>query len=180
MRYEAKHSTFKNIAKNTTCFKNICKTLCWRHQLKWNGTPDIYGFTFGPESKCLNNAVAKWATEEKIYLSNIIIVKWVEYKYIKYTKGLYVMIKLDTEKLPVFGKIESMFGYDGKGFLVYKSWKATQYDEFYQAYQIKESNDPITIISIETLLYYNCIYEGHTPYETNDIYICNKYEYIIL
>jgi len=33
MRFEAKHQHFKKVAASTKCFKNICKTLCKRHQL---------------------------------------------------------------------------------------------------------------------------------------------------
>ena len=32
MRYEAKHNYFKDLANKTKCFKNICKSLAYRHQ----------------------------------------------------------------------------------------------------------------------------------------------------
>lgn len=32
MRYEAKHHYFKDLAQKLKCFKNICKSLAYRHQ----------------------------------------------------------------------------------------------------------------------------------------------------
>ncbi len=113
MRFEGKHSFFKNVAHHTKCFKNVALTLAKKHQLMiayhlHSSTPRKPGFEVSGASRVplevLKDEVSLPIRQMYPNITEVNLAKSADCKGICYRTGMIVICEF-TDGLPEFGQI---------------------------------------------------------------------------
>ncbi len=157
MRYEAKHSFFKQVSWHTKCFKNVPLSLAVKHQLMISyymrpcslQKPDFEAHDISTVSvDVLNQAAAekiklRYPSASEVHLTNSVISKGVEFK-----NGM-VVAQGSTSGLPDFCEILQICLVQERMCFIVKrmtSW----YREHYRAFEIHATSD-ITLLEVADL-----------------------------
>ncbi|CAF1050796.1 unnamed protein product [Brachionus calyciflorus] len=137
LRFESKHSNFKNIHLKTHNNKNTTKSLAQRHQDKqlFHLKSPFYfdEYTLGPEiseNEILN--MIKLLRGE-----NILAYKYVQVFGTDYYENDFLIIKKDYNNLPLFGRIDLIYKKNDIIYFALTKVKTIGYIEYLLSYQIE-------------------------------------------
>lgn len=146
MRFEAKHSFFKRVARNIKCFKNVLLSLSERHQYQTAHHLHAYSFTRPTlevtnvstvHIDVLNKEISNALRQKTSDLDTVCLAKSVAYNGLNYKSGM-ILIHGSHGGLPEFSEIIQMVILKDKlNFIVKKlnGW----YMEHYRAYDLETS-----------------------------------------
>ena len=149
MRFEAKHNFFRRLSHVVCNFKNICKTMAYRHQyaqcyrfyMNKNINDDAIEVGKGsvnlladvPECDVIRLACGSIGLYENIFMA-----KWIRVHGTLYRPGMFVVAHVDTnDALPDFGKILSIVVIPGKTLLTIEEWNTKYFHKHLNAYAIE-------------------------------------------
>lgn len=150
MRFEAKHGFFKRISHVTCNFRNIAKTMAFRHQIM-----QCYHFMsnsvlshiqeIGPGHSSFL-ATIEGITEIQGALdvplfSEAYLPAWVKYKGTEYRSGMMILLSCDSEGDPQFGLIKTVLVLNETTKspiikLVIQKWQTTGFERHFFAYAV--------------------------------------------
>lgn len=158
MRFEAKHSFFKQVARHTNCFKNITKTLARKHQLMVgqfmqssrcdDTSVDVTRIATVPIS-VLHEDIANAMNQKYPSISAVNLAQTVSSDGIKYTKGM-IIVHGTLSGLPNFAEIVQICVLkDGIALIAKKigSW----YNEHYRSFELESPSRDVTLIELGEL-----------------------------
>lgn len=159
MRFEAKHSFFKQVARHTNCFKNIPRSLAIKHQLMLayhthsptlkNSSLEVTDVSFMPVD-VLNEGVVSQLKQRYPDLSAIHMTKSVSFSGIHYSEGMLVAHG-SVDGLPRFNEIIQMCIVKGKLYFLVKDF-CVWYREHYRAFELSASpTREVTLIELGEL-----------------------------
>ena len=163
MRFEAKHLYFKQVAARTNNFKNICKTLAFRHQMK-----QCYLLTSkdilrqNEQMTGLHSVLLSTVTDTvKLQLlhacsiefddtdpgETIFKVKSLTLDKVKYKiKDVFVLELIDGGEIPLFFRIVSIIKFRTRWVLLGKCLRVIQYDDHLCSYIVQEMHHLCSIL----------------------------------
>jgi hypothetical protein len=193
MRFEARHQYFKDLATRQN-FKNICLSLAERCQYDdcadfSNENPSNHPLFAGEKEVGPTKEVDE--EEEKDVLQSIIVAelfanpkmltkvykaKWIKVYGTKYVCHKMCVVAVNATfipRLPVFGKLKSIWLINDYVIFEYIPYKTIIFDEALMAYQVEDLSNGISkFCNINTLLDYN-VYSIQE--QNNGFYIPLKY-----
>jgi hypothetical protein len=180
MRFEAKHRFFKRLAHIVCNFKNILKTLSYRHQMflccHIMSSKDVVerDLEVGPGSK---EMIASLTGAELIVralavnmFDDVYVAKWCVVHGIKYCKNLMVITGKTDDLLPSFHQILYIIvGENNNIYLQTQKWTTIAYDRHTHSYVIEEPEETIcSLVSVHDLYDYYP-YHASKSYKTDDL-----------
>lgn len=151
MRFEARHSFFKQVSHVTCNFRNICKTMAYRHQMMqcYNflcGTVLCHSTDIGPgHSTFLANIEGFQEIQSGLegipLFSELYMPAWVTFKGTEYRAGMTVFLSYDPYGDPQFGLIKSVLLLEQTSHtptmkLIIKKWETQWFDRHLFAYSV--------------------------------------------
>lgn len=154
IRFEAKHSYFKQVNNATHNHINLLKSLAYRHQyLQVYHLSSSSYFKPNELGSCnLDKTMSDFVGLE-LKTKNFILINWIKWNGIKYaTNDLVVFNRIND--LPVVGAIKSLvYLIKLKSFrLVVDEFQTLQYVDYLASYQIKQMESRLKIVEIIKLL----------------------------
>ena len=164
MRFEAKHSYFTRIMRVVNNYKNTCSTLAQRHQM-------YVAYLLASGSMFIKHEISfSSAVDIDInYLSDSVIdlikmnkfirakalhqCKFVRVDGIQYHTGMYVVVKIDCDDSPVFGRIDFIFIQEQKYLLLLKLCKS-EFNSHLSAHAVESSEELAACVVDDLLDYY--------------------------
>lgn len=163
MRCEAKHAELKKVAQSTGNFRNICRTLAVRHQLRqaerlMSGRCfDDAGSLHLPQAAlsavCLSDLkygqriselLGHYGLFRELFRSDCVTVSSVCYR----KDDVLVHIEDETDMLPTFLQIRSIYITDSRDcWFVCNRLQCVQHNHHYQAYEVLDSCDMVALSS---------------------------------
>lgn len=146
MRFEAKHSFFKRVARNIRCFKNVLLSLSQRHQYQIAYHLHAISFAKPPlevtdvstvHIDVLNKDISNALRQKSPDMDNVCLAKSVAYNGLIYKCGM-ILIHGSLGGLPEFGEIIQMVILQDKLIFILKKLSGW-YMEHYRAYDLKTS-----------------------------------------
>lgn len=150
LKYERNNKLYKGYVNETNNYRNLPQTLLKRHQMRFafkllaeRGLQRM--ITYGKTNKTLIHNLKSYNEFRCIIprgFSEIDVIKFVKIGGTRYAAEMVVTLTLIND-LPVFGKIAFIVLAPNDLINVYfigKRLIATKFDEFYQAYQVRESS----------------------------------------
>ena len=156
MRFEAKHQYFKKVAASTKCFKNICKTLCKRHQLLqcWEmsstemllssdgATSKTKTLPFENLSSDIKEAITAVVQDDVALDENVISSKSVSIDHVLYKQNaVYVYTTVEEEGVPVMFLVKFVFCIRTAWILCGHLLIPEKFSEHYYAYQVRQDQE---------------------------------------
>ncbi|KAK0140170.1 hypothetical protein N1851_022924 [Merluccius polli] len=117
MRFEAKHGFFKRISHVTCNFRNICKTMAFRHQMMQcytilSGTILKNNFEVGPGHSTflsyIDGIQKVQCTLGLPLFTEVFVPTWVIFNGSEYRPGMTVFLSCNAEGEPQFGRIHTI------------------------------------------------------------------------
>lgn len=190
MRFEARHAFFKQVSHVTCNFRNICKTMAFRHQMM-----QCYNFMCGTVL-CHNTEVGPGYTtflaniegfkeiqsglEGSPLFSELYVPAWVTFKGTEYRAGMTVFLSYDPYGEPQFGVIQSVLLLEQTSHtptikLVVKKWETQWFDRHLFAYSVIPTQ-VLAAIDVRELLDHHPIHAVKSHREDEDsFYISLRY-----
>ncbi|KAK0132606.1 hypothetical protein N1851_032474 [Merluccius polli] len=192
MRFEAKHGFFKRICHVTCNFRNIAKTMAFRHQLMQchhfmsnsvlSHIPEI-----GPGNSSFL-ATVEGITEIQVALdvplfSEAYLPAWVKYKGSEYRSGMMVFLSCDSEGDPQFGLIKTVLVLNETTKspiikLAIQKWQTTGFERHFFAYTVVPTSSLIAT-NIDDLFDHHPLHAVKSYRENDDrLFISLRYRII--
>lgn len=159
MRFEGKHSFFKNVAHHTKCFKNVALTLSMKHQLMiayhlHSSTLQKTGFDVSGAStvplEVLKDEVSVPIQQMYPNITEVNMAKSTDCKGICYRTGMIVICAF-TEGLPEFGQIIRICVLQDTVNFIVKKFSAW-FRDHYRAFELQPcSTDKMFLITCDDL-----------------------------
>lgn len=155
MRFESKHSYFKRCARHLKNFKNICRTLCERHQmfqayvLAGLGSSEILqiknGCAFIPNlyNDSVNHAASEFGFSER----DTVVSTEIQYKGTTYKKGDFLVVNESME----FGKIIIILNKDDAVYVLMDLHKSNFLPK-YHLYAITPQTTAMKCVNLQAML----------------------------
>jgi hypothetical protein len=176
MRFEARHQVFKELARTTNCFKNVCKTLAKRFQrglaFQFVNHTLFDMYETGPAEEVVVGDFASAICDAVCRDTNICrndtvhILSWVKIGHYVF-KPTAVAVNTICDGIPQFGIVTDVIAINNKIYFVLEVLETVHYDEHFHAYAVKHPSQHYhTCVSIDCLkdhipLQYHVIkYEG--------------------
>lgn len=157
MRYEAKHTFFKQQLKN---FKNITKTLAKKHQNYIAIEPECFSkerLTLGPGKMVVLDDFKdgpEIAAKFGAVMSNLFSAKWIKYHGTEYHRDFIICTEVACE-MPVFCKIDTIAVHDDCVLFCGKLMETVCFDHHYHAFKVRLHPDRVQkVLHINDLLYF--------------------------
>lgn len=152
MRFESKHRELKAIATGTTSRLNICHTIALKEQLRLChrlsskiGFSRKYEYGSGEIFECLSQCDRYFKFQDSIprtFVNSCLSVQWVNIYGIIYRIGTFIMLDVNPEGFPHFGKIIKIFlNEDQQVCFVCESMIVDSFIEYMHAYQVTASEN---------------------------------------
>ena len=153
MRFEAKHNFFRRLSHIVCCFKNICKTMAYRHQMYLcyrfysqehidakqlevgNGHVVVLGSVEQGQSV---SSLLGLGTFEDVFLAN-----WVRIWGTTYRPNMFLIVKVDAEGNPCFGRIMHIVVLDGSVTIIAQAWHTLFFHRHFFSYCIEKSEPSV-------------------------------------
>lgn len=146
MRYEAKHSFFKRLSHVTCNFKNVTKTMTYRHQMMLcfqllTGRLFKKETEIGPGQNSVLQSVENvqdvtGGLEDFPLSSNVYVPAWVKVNGTVYRPGMTVFMTCTTDGDPQFGRIKKIVTLDDSVKLLVQRWTTVSFSHHYFAYSV--------------------------------------------
>ena len=146
LRFEAKHSSFKQIARHTNCFRNIPLTLARKHQLTI--ASDLHSFDYrtplvvtsvsSVPIDVLQSDIALAIKQRLPDEADVHITKSVSYNGMNYNKGM-IVVHGQLFGLPEFAEIQQICVLQGEMHFIVKKFSAW-YREHFRAFELDMSH----------------------------------------
>jgi len=148
MRFEARHSFFKQAARVNRCFKNICKSLAKRAQLSLASA--IMRRRIFSEKRdvgaCEENLVGSLPHEVAVVLQDsglspcdtVGVLKWVSIGHYKISAGSVVVSGVRSE-YPEFAQVKAAIHIAGKVQLILQKFSTRHFDRHFRAYAVEHT-----------------------------------------
>jgi hypothetical protein len=189
MRFEARHQIFKDFAKNTNCFKNVCKPLANRFQRAIAFrflNPVMYKCNeIGPAQEmqvrdfldpvcdvlCKTTGVCRSDT--------VLVLKWVKLGHYTF-KPSAVTVNAIEGGLPQFGKVTDIIAINEDVFFVEELLLTSHYDDHFHAYSVSHPPQPRRVcVPLKSLLDHIPLQFHVIKYE-EELHMLINLRYIIL
>jgi len=176
LRFEARHQIFKDMARTTNCFKNICKTLAKRFQrgLAFRLVSHTFSncYECGPANEVVLSEFTNVVCDVVCRTTNlcqsdtVFVVSWVKVgHYI--LKPNIVAVHSINNGVPEFGTVTDIVAVDSKIYFVLNLLQTAHFDEHFHAYAVTHPGQKtVACVLLESLkdhipLQYHVIkYEG--------------------
>lgn len=146
MRFEARHQIFKDLAKNTNCFKNVCQTLAKRFQrimainLK-NHVINKFDVTGPAEEMLVKEFVdpvcdAICGQTGVCRNDSIYVLKWVKVGHYCIKPSAVTVNSVDSEGIPHFGIVTDIISVNDCIYFVENVLLTSHYDDHFHAYSV--------------------------------------------
>lgn len=187
MRFEAKHNYFKTISHITCNFRNICKTMAFRHQMTQcyhflSGTMFEQNLEVGPGNTELlaNIDMAEDIVDSLAcpLFTEAFVPSWVIVNGTNYRPGMSVFLSYNSEGEPNFGLLKLilvMHQPTPKVKLVVECWETICFDRHLFAYTVRHSQKKAAV-DVNELLDHHPLHAIHS-YRQDDpnLYISLRY-----
>lgn len=155
MRFEAKHAFFKRICHITCNFRNICKTMAFRHQMTLCYSL-LAGDVFKPETEIGPGhstllAVMDGFGEVQSGLEDIppftetFVPTWVKVNGTQYRPGVTVFLSYAADGDPQFGLVKNILVLDHSVKLVVQKWDTVGFDRHLFAYGVEATTNVFAV-----------------------------------
>ena len=159
MRFEARHNFFKELARITRCYKNICLTLATRFQfalsssiqsgrlippLQHNGPSTEIVLYSLPEISDIICKALNMCRQDFVYILN-----WVQLGHYKFKLNPIVLVSV-CNGLPTFGSINKILAIEGNIYLILKELVTLHYDEHFHAFAVGRM-DTLSLVALQKL-----------------------------
>ena len=152
MRYEAKHSFFKQVARFTNCFRNILLTLAGKHQFMM--AYHMYSSSLVKNGLCVSNVSTVPVNVMKDDIEITIKRKYPNVQFVQLTDkaSLYgthyvtgmILVHGSTGGLPDFGEILHIVIIESKLNFILKPLNAW-YNEHFRSFELHKSSTVVTV-----------------------------------
>ena len=150
MRFEAKHNFFRRLSHIVCNFKNICKTIAYRHQYAQcyrfykNSSLNDGTLVIGKGSVTLlaNNTgckeIKKACGGSVGLYEDIYVAKWIKVHGTLYKPSMFLFVDVDTDgSLPIFAKILNIIVVCEQAYFVVDVAKTKFFSQHLNAYAVK-------------------------------------------
>lgn len=149
MRYDAKHKTFKNFRNATNNFKNLNKSLAYKHQKTLCGVGFTYkdniehGVLKSFDDGNLLNLLPNHTAQKKVFRT-----KYVHFNNYRYSKGLIIV-----HEQAFFGIVEILYE-EQDCYLISSPYIIERFDSFLNSFEVKKADTcRLTAIKLSQLQY---------------------------
>ena len=185
MRFEAKHSFFKRIS-NTTCnFKNICKTMAFRHQMTLcyyllSGSVFKTETEVGPGHSTLLALMdgfgdVQSGLEDIPPFTETFVPAWVKVNGTQYKPGATVFLSYADDGEPQFGLVKNILVLDHSVKLVVQKWDTVGFERHLFAYGVAATTNVFTVDQSSLLDHHTLHAVKSYRHNDNCMYISLRY-----
>lgn len=147
MRFEAKHNFFRRLSHIVCNFKNITKSMAYRHQMYLcyqmicrQSYKDVAS-EIGPGSCVLLNSLPNCEVLSELLgmyplFGDVFLAKWANVFGTKYRPGMMVVIDRTNDFCPVFGEITHILVVRDNVQLILERWTTLHFSKHYHAYAV--------------------------------------------
>lgn len=173
MRFEARHQVFKDLAKSTHCFKNLCKTLAVRFQMAlavkcMYQKFGIDGIGVGPTRQVFISSLGDSMSDlisSKLRMcgqDHVFVADWLTVGHYTF-KPNAVTINAMLEGVPQFGIVVLILNVEKKFYFIEESLETIHYDEHFHAYAVKHLEPKrLSFVDLNLLT-------DHVPYQLHTV-----------
>lgn len=185
MRFESKHGFFKRVSQITCNFKNICKTMAFRHQMM-----QCYAFlsdsVFAQNTEVGPDQCAFLATlggfrdiqsglEGLPPQTEVFVPAWVKVRGTEYRPGMTVLLSYRPDGEPEFGLMQTIVAINTVIKLIVQRWDMVGFERHFFAYEVQPT-ECVEAIDVTHLLDYHPLHAMHSLKEADDnLYISLRY-----
>lgn len=160
MRFEAKHGFFKRISHITCNFRNICKTMAFRHQMMQcydflSGTILSHNVEVGPGQSSFLATLKEFKNIQSgltgfPLFSEVFVPEWVKVNGTGYRPGMTVFLAYDTDGEPQFGLLQTILLMEQTSKtpsvkLVVQKWETIGFERHFFAYCVTPTHILIAV-----------------------------------
>ncbi|XP_023198103.1 uncharacterized protein LOC111610076 [Xiphophorus maculatus] len=158
MRFEAKHSFFKRVARNIKCFKNVLCSLAERHQYQMAHHLHLSGFpkpllevtnVSTVTTDVLDKGIVNALKQKFSNLATVCMTKSATFNGLKYRCGM-ILIHGSLGGLPEFIEIIQMVILANQLFFLVRKLEGW-YVEHYRSYELKTSDKELKLVELQDL-----------------------------
>lgn len=161
MRFEAKHGFFKRLGHVTCNFRNICKTMAFRHQmlLCYNVLSDQmfqHQREVGPGFSVPLSSIEEFGQishrfQHTPVLADVYIPSWVKWQGTHYRPGMTLIVSHSPDGEPHMGTIQKIVVFESVIKFIVKNWDTIGFERHYFSYSVCPSTviDCVDIDSID-------------------------------
>lgn len=185
MRFEAKHGFFKRISHVTCNFKNICKTMAFRHQMMQcysllSGSVFKSETEVGPGHSTLLAVMDGFGNvqsgiEDFPPFTETFIPAWIRVNGTQYKPGMTVFLSYTADGEPQFGLVKKILVLDHSVKLVVQKWDTVGFERHFFAYGVITTTN-VFAVDLSSLLDHHPLHAVQS-YRDNDIclYVSLRY-----
>lgn len=148
MRFEAKHNFFRRLSHIVSNFKNICKTMAYRHQLfmcyKFYAKCHVQkslevgnGYVTSPAVDEFGTSLQEALTSLGMY-EEVFRARWVKLNGIQYKPTMSVVVRVDDVGLPQFGYILAIYVRKGSVHFCVEVWETLYFERHLFSYCVQQ------------------------------------------
>jgi hypothetical protein len=173
MRFEGRHQVFKDLAKSTNCYKNLCKTLADRFQMALAvkflyQKFDSYGKTVGPTRQVnvnsLGDLMAQFISSQLSMCAqdHVFVADWITVGHYPF-KPNAVTVNDMIDGIPQFGIIVHIINVEKKFFFIQELLETIHFDAHFNAYAVKHmATKRLGCVDLDLL-------KDHVPYQMHTV-----------
>lgn len=193
MRFEAKHNPFKRLAHSVCNFKNVSKTLAFKHQVqhmyhykhsdnlaKKMDVPNAYLVSVGSLKKAdvlLDNL--RLTLEQDLSLTSTVFVSHsIDVYGQSYRTGSVLTLRRDFREEPLFGEVIHILpqSVNESVFVFVRILKVSFFDDHFYAYAVERS-DEYELITLAEIFDFRPLYIV-TSFDANKLYLNPRYKIV--
>lgn len=189
MRFESKHSYFKDLCNKLKNFKSLSKTLALRHQqYMWHEWQHVNLSTSPSYGKCNTLLISDLDTRCNALLTSafntvssaeIIVTESVTFLGCSLRKGRFITKEVRDDALPIFLQINCFLVWNNLPYALCVTWETVDFNETYHAYIINKYV-PIKYALVKICsLKHVYAYELHHPFNSDLNCIVPKFEIVL-
>lgn len=177
MRFEAKHSFFKQLSCMTCNFRNICKTQAYRHQIMMcytllSGQLFNHNFEVGPGQTNLLGTIddfekLKCGFDGIAIFTEVYLASWIKYKGTSYRPGMTLWLSHSANGEPQFGTIQSTVVMNSTVKIIVKKWETTGFERPYFSFTVSPTT-ALDVVDIDSIADYHPLHVVRSHKENDD------------
>ncbi|XP_066535471.1 uncharacterized protein [Hoplias malabaricus] len=185
MRFEAKHGFFKRLSHVTCNFRNICKTMAYRHQMLLcyhllSGNLFTHNLEVGAGYTNLLGCIEgyeniKHKFEKVPIFTEVYVPSWVRWRGTEYRPGMCLLVSHSCDGEPQFATIESIVSVESSIRLIVRKYDTIGFHRHYFSYCVSPASQ-LEVIDVNSLDDHHPLHVARSYKEVDDnCYVSLRY-----
>ncbi|XP_049333157.1 uncharacterized protein LOC111195806 isoform X1 [Astyanax mexicanus] len=184
MRFEAKHGFFKRLSHVTCNFRNICKTMAYRHQMLLcyhllSGNLFTHNVEVGAGCTNLLGCIDGYDRIKHKFdmplFTEVYVPSWVRWRGTEYRPGMSLLVSHSCDGEPQFAMIESILSVESSVKLIVRKYDTVGFERHYFSYCVYPASE-LDVVDVNSLDDHHPLHIGRSYKEGDDnLYVSLRY-----